>query len=70
MNTVQVIEILKKITINSHITRSLIEDGKFIYAHRKNDAVIDQLSLLMSKLADSLITPVPTIEPVSVDATY
>ncbi len=54
MNTVQLIEILKKITINAHVTRSMMEDGKVIYAHRKNDAVIDQLSLLMTRLAESM----------------
>ena len=54
MNTVQLIEILKKITINTHVTRNMMEDGKFIHAHRKNDAVIDQLSLLMTRLAESL----------------
>lgn len=54
MHEAQLLEILKRITINAHTTRSMMEDGKFIHAHRKNDAVIDQLSLLMKTITVSM----------------
>jgi hypothetical protein len=57
ISTPIMIEIIKKITINAHITKNMIEEGKVIHAHRKNDAVIDQLSLLLTKLSEPDATP-------------
>lgn len=51
MTNSQILDVLKRIEINTHITKNLLCEGKVIIADRKNDAVIDQLSLLINRLS-------------------